>query len=52
VPVVRAWNSHCRFGTVTFVSQWREQVSDAIFLVIGLGFFVASFLYLFACERL
>jgi hypothetical protein len=27
-------------------------VSDTIFLVIGLGFFVAASLYLFACERL
>jgi len=27
-------------------------VSDVLFLVIGLGFFVAGSLYLFACERL
>lgn len=33
--------------------QPRETgVSDTIFLVIGLGFFVAASLYLFGCERL
>jgi hypothetical protein len=30
----------------------ETSVSDMIFLVIGLGFFVAASLYLFACERL
>jgi hypothetical protein len=28
------------------------EMSDLIFLVIGLGFFVAGSLYLFACDRL
>ncbi len=35
------------------LSKPRETgVSDVIFLAIGLGFFVAAAVYLFACERL
>jgi len=30
----------------------RTEVLDAIFLAVGLGFFAASCLYLYACDRL
>jgi hypothetical protein len=38
-----------------FVTDARFEVppmSDVIFVILGLGFFVAAGLYLFACDRL
>lgn len=37
--------------------RWRAKIRetivlDIIFLVVGLGFFAASCLYLYACDRL
>jgi hypothetical protein len=31
---------------------WSASMLDAIFLAIGLGFFAAGCLYLYACDRL
>jgi hypothetical protein len=32
--------------------RWRSMMLDAVFLALGLGFFAAGCLYLYACDRL
>jgi hypothetical protein len=32
--------------------RWRLMMLDVLFLAIGLGFFAAGCLYLYACDRL
>jgi hypothetical protein len=36
----------------TIGGRWRWMMLDVLFLALGLGFFAAGCLYLYACDRL
>ena len=37
---------------VVATDPWRLRMLDVLFLALGLGFFAAACLYLYACDRL